>query len=63
MKDNRDPQALGAAVLVLAELHGSARKALDRSTFRTIPHTADPGPIEKYGDPRLIPSTMPNAAE
>jgi hypothetical protein len=61
--DKRDPAALGAALLAVSPLFLSASRAYDRSTFRVPDHVADPSPIEKYGDPRTIPSTMPNAME
>lgn len=59
MKDLRDPAMLGNVLLAMATLHGSVREAYDRSTFRT-PDYRDETTIEKYGDPRLLPSTMPN---
>lgn len=59
MIDKRDPAALGNALFVMALLHGSVRDAYDRSTFR-VPDYRDETTIEKYGDPRLLPSTLPN---
>lgn len=59
MIDKRDPGALGSLLLAMAILHGSVRAAYDRSTFHT-PDYRDETTIEKYGDPRLLPSTLPN---
>jgi hypothetical protein len=57
--DKRDPAMLGSALLAMAFLHGSVRAAYDRSTFRT-PDYADETTLQKYGDPRELPSTLPN---
>lgn len=57
--DKRDPAALGAALFVMALLHGSVREAYDRSTFR-VPDYRDETTIEKYGWPQELPSTLPN---
>jgi hypothetical protein len=57
--DKRDPAALGNVLLVMAFLHGSVRVAYDRSTFHT-PDYRDETTLEKYGDPRKLPSTLPN---
>ena len=59
LPDKRDPAALGSALFVMALLHGSVREAYDRCTFR-VPDYRDETTIEKYGDPRLLPSTLPN---
>jgi hypothetical protein len=59
MRDKRDPAALGNLLLVMAMLHGSVRVAYDRCTFR-VEDYRDPTTLEKYGDPRKLPSTLPN---
>ena len=62
MKDNRDPRELGLKLLY-------AREYVDRCF--PMSKIADHGPhqvgdyrdettLEKYGDPRLLPSTLPN---
>lgn len=65
MHDSRDPAALGAALLGVRGAHPGRplSEVYDSSTFRVPDHIADPSPIDKYGDPRSIPSTMPNAME
>lgn len=62
MNDRRDPTALGEALLAVRELHPRSplSAVYDRSTFRTPDHKADPSPLEKYGDPRTLPTTLPN---
>jgi hypothetical protein len=61
MKDNRDPDALGEKLLAFANHPGRQGMALseiyDRASLPhnralDVPnHTADPSPVEKYGDP------------
>ena len=58
--DKRDPAALGNLLLVMAFLHGSVRAAYDRSSFHGVPDYRDETTLEKYGDPRSLPSTLPN---
>ena len=68
MKDLRDPKELGAWILSLRtapNLRGDPlSEAVRRLPSRHIrDYSHDAGPVEKYGDPRTIPSTMPNAVE
>lgn len=64
MKDNRDPKLLGEKIF--AHRSPNTRKAdlrlsqiIDYMPLN-VPDYRDESTIEKYGDPRLIPSTLPN---
>lgn len=68
MKDLRDPLLLGWELLRLR--HSFEKRPLHvlydvhQSALHSTPRYYDEdGPVEKYGDPRLIPSTMPNAVD
>ena len=55
MKDLRDPKALGELLL---GVDIPLRTAADLNP--SAPDYRDPDPIEKYGRPQDIPSTLPN---
>lgn len=65
MKDNRDPSELGNKLLHVRKtpVNNFDRSPLsfvaDHAPLRVRDHVANPGPIEKYGDPTKLPSTMP----
>lgn len=66
MKDLRDPTELGQKLLYAAQhrrAHGDNTKALsfvaDHAPLNVPDYDHNPGPIEKYGDPTKLPSTMP----
>lgn len=62
LKDLRDPKLLGAKLLEVhswdkgVPLHQTASFA---GGWKIPDYDANPGPIEKYGDPTKLPSTMP----
>lgn len=62
MRDLRDPRVLGAALLAgragVDPCFGLSRVA-DHMPLR-VPNYRDQTTIQKYGDPRLLPSTLPN---
>lgn len=69
MRDLRDPSELGHKLL---ESRAGYRRAglpqgtplhecADRWPLHVRNYDANPGPLEKYGDPTKIPSTMPCA--
>ena len=59
MKDLRDPALLGGKLLAQKE-----RLKLSKLSYATdelyVPDYRDETTLEKYGDPRLLPSTLPN---
>lgn len=67
MRDLRDPQELGAALLRIAASarprpfpgSGLSRFADSPVLFGVPDFSSDEGPVERYGDPRKLPSTMP----
>lgn len=67
MKDLRDPVLLGEALVESRDYFGKPLSQIYddfRGLLEDCPdYDHNPGPIEKYGDPRLIPSTMPNAVD
>lgn len=67
MRDLRDPAKLGLALEGLATGHDARLRFIYdkyRMNLDRVPdYDHDPGPLERYGDPRKIPSTMPNAVE
>lgn len=69
-RDLRDPTELGNKLLYAAQhrrAHGDKTKPLsyvaDHAPLGVPDYANSQGPIEKYGDPTKIPSTMPNSAE
>lgn len=67
MRDLRDPSKLGEGLLSLRHHLGQPLMPLSelfdahRSLLYHSPdYDHNPGPVEKYGDPRLLPSTLPN---
>lgn len=65
MKDLRDPKILGEELLSLAKLaKGVPLSAVyDRHVhaLEACPdYDANPSPLEKYGRPQDLPSTLPN---
>lgn len=70
MNDRRDPALLGERLLArrgeprfdrlvprtLSELY-------DAAPLPTPDHDADPSSVEKYGDPRVLPSSIPDAPD
>jgi len=63
-RDLRDPMILGATLLGLRGRKKSPLSKIadaNRGVLRQIPrYSANPTPHEKYGDPRSLPSTLPN---
>lgn len=61
VRDKRDPEKLGEFLLGWAEKASIKVREAQDSFWAPIPdYVSNPGPHEKYGDPRLIPSTLPN---
>ena len=64
MRDLRDPSELGSKLL--EESRKSPRKihdVADRAPLHVRDYVSPAHPHDRYGDPRKIPSTMPNAVE
>lgn len=64
MRDKRDPQKLGELYLVLRQKHpdhdvGQVMRELAKCGCDDY-DAEHIGPLEKYGDPRALPSTLPN---
>jgi hypothetical protein len=58
----RDPSQLGEALLRIRRrrLKKPLSEWYDEREWNSIEDTVDVGPTERYGDPRLLPSTLPN---
>jgi hypothetical protein len=67
VRDLRDPTELGLKALELRRAVGACHSrfslVIDAMPLNVKDYANSQGPIEKYGDPRKIPSTMPNAVE
>jgi hypothetical protein len=66
MRDLRDPTELGRKLLFYRHASPAVVKTsviADEAPLHVRDYDANPGPIEKYGDPTKLPSTMPNAVE
>lgn len=60
MKDNRDPNLLGLKILEQRKSPTCPLSQVIAHLQLHVPDYQDETTIEKYGDPRLLPSTMPN---
>lgn len=65
MKDNRDPKAVGFAVLnrVKYDRVGVLEAADGLDAFPIAHFKADESPLERYGDPRLYDVTVTTTVE
>lgn len=63
-RDLRDPTKLGESLIEYTEDYGgTVRECYDKysSILKTCPNYVSPlHPHDRYGDPRCIPSTLPN---
>lgn len=60
MRDLRDPNELGLKLLATAKQNKmTVRMVYASGAIHVQDYDHNPGPIEKYGDPRKLPSTMP----
>ena len=59
-RDLRDPRELGERLLHLTGWFGSVREAYDKFRPHVPNYSSNLGPIEKYGRPQDLPSTLPN---
>lgn len=67
MNDRRDPSLLREALLARREPDSGFGRLIpftlsglyDAAPLDVPDHSADPGPVEKYGDPRSLASTLP----
>lgn len=66
MSDKRDPKLLGEKLLGFRPMRKYAGHGLSvvadgiEMHMYPVPDYRDETTIEKYGDPRLLPSTLPN---
>jgi hypothetical protein len=64
LRDQRDPQALGEIYLRLRQKYpnNSVSDLINEMNLNECQDydAVHMGPLEKYGDPRVLPSTLPN---